>query len=305
MSGDAFADVLLVSSRLLWYAGCLGIIGAAAFWLLVAPAGERRSLPLDRSAARTGLIAAAVLLSGALARLYAQTYVSFGVEEPITLRLMLEVATDLPPWSTGWRWQFTAGAVSVIGFLMARAGRRAGWMIACLAALAVAASAPLTGHAVAQPESYLLPVALQAAHVLGAGMWIGGLFVMFAVAIAASPGSGHDGGTSLALLVNAFSPMAMVAAGLLATTGLVTAFLYLNAVADLWTTPYGRTLLVKVALFAAVALMGFVNWRFVRPRLSSPAEGGVLWRTAAVELTLAAFVLALTAMLVGMPQPGE
>lgn len=186
-------------------------------------------------------IAAAVLLSGALARLNAQTYVSFGVEEPISLRLLFEVATDLPPWSTGWLWQLTAGAVSATGFGIARAGRRAGGMIACLAAVAVAASAPLKGHAVAQPESYLLPVALQAAHVLRAGVWIGGLFVMFAVAIAASPRSGPGVGTSLATLVNAFSPMAMAAVGLLATTGLVTAFLYLNAVSDLWTTPYGRT----------------------------------------------------------------
>lgn len=305
MSGDALAEFLLVSSRLLWYAGCLGAIGGAAFWLLVAPAGERRSPPLDGSTARTGLIAAAVLLSGALARLYAQTYASFGVEEPITLPLLFEVATDLPPWSTGWLWQFAAGTVSITGFVVALAGRRGGWMIACLAAVAVAASAPLTGHAVAQPESYLLPVALQAAHVLGAGVWIGGLFVMFTVAIAANPRCGPRWGTSLAKLVNAFSPMATAAVGLLAATGLVTAFLYLNAVSDLWTTPYGRTLLVKIALFGAVGLTGFVNWRFVQPRLSSAAGGALLWRTAAIELTLAAAVLALTAMLVGLPQPGE
>lgn len=305
MSGETVAGALLIASRLLWYAGLLGVIGAGAFWFLVAPAGERRSLPLDRSVARTGLIAAAALLSGALARLYAQAYVSFGVEEPVTLRLLFEAASDLPPWSTGWLWQLAAGAVSATGFVIAYAGRRAGWMMACLAAVAVAASAPLTGHAVAQPESYLLPVALQAAHVLGAGVWIGGLFVMFAVAIAANPRSGPGSGAPLAMTVSAFSPMAVAAVGLLAATGLVTAFLYLNAVSDLWTTPYGRTLLVKIALFGAVGLTGVVNWRFVQPRLSRAAGGALLWRTAAIELTLAAAVLALTAILVGLPQPHD
>lgn len=302
MSGDALANVLLVSSRLLWYAGCLGVVGAAAFWLLVTPAGERRA---ERAVATTGLTAAGALLLGTLARLHAQTFVSFGVEEPVTIRLLFDVATDLPPWSTGWLWQFTAGTASVAGFAVARAGSRVGWMIVGPAAVAVAVSAPLTGHAVAQRESYLLPVALQAAHVLGAGVWIGGLFVLFVVALCASPRRGPGGSPPLALLVNAFSPMAMAAVGLLATTGLVTTVLYLDAIADLWRTPYGRTLLVKVAFFTAVALMGLVNWRFVRPRLSSPGGRASLCRTSALELLLAAVVLALTAILSGLPQPGD
>lgn len=62
---------------------------------------------------------------------------------------------------------------------------------------------------------------------------------------------------------------------------------------------------MKVVLFGAVGLMSFINWRFVQPRLSSPADGALLWLTAAIELTLAAAVLALTAILVGLSQPGK
>jgi putative copper export protein len=300
MSGDAVADGLLVASRMLWYAGLVGVIGASAFRLSVSWAANGATAELGREAATTGLAAAAALLSGLLARLYAQTYAAFGVEERVTAALLLEVAVDLPPWSTGWMFQFAAAGISLPALIVARAGRRQGWAVAYVAAIALAASAPLTGHAVAQAEWYVLPVVLQASHVLGAGLWIGGLFVLLVVGVARA---GRLRPQVLAALVNAFSPLALCGAGLVALTGAITAFLYLGAVADLWQTPYGRTLLMKIAMFGGVAGVGFVNWQRVRPRLTHAGGGEVLRRTAAVELLLAAIVLALTALLAGLAQP--
>jgi putative copper export protein len=305
MSGDALADVLLIASRLLWYAGCLGIIGASAFRLFVLPAAGRAAPELDRAAAATGLIAAAVLLAGVLARLYAQAYVSFGLEERITASLLLEVATGLPPWSTGWMLQLAAGVLSAAAYGVARRGRRVGWFAAYAGSAAVGASAPLTGHAVAQAQWYSLPITLQAAHVLGAGVWIGGLFVVLVVAVPRTGRRIVPGPPVLAALVNAFSPLAIAGAGLLAVTGASTAVLYLQAPADLWATWYGRTLLLKIAMFAGVAATGFVNWQYVRPRLMRSGGAEVLRRTVTIELTVAALVLAVTALLVGLPQPGE
>lgn len=305
MSGDALTDVLLIASRWLWYAGCLGVIGASAFRLFVLPGAARAAPELDRAAAATGLIAAAVLLAGVLARLYAQAYVWFGLEEPVTPGLLLEVATDLPPWSTGWMLQLAAGAISAAAFGVARSGHRVAWFAAYAAAVAVAASAPLTGHAVAQAQWYSLPITVQAAHVLGAGVWIGGLFVVFVVALLRTGRRVVPGTPLVAALVNAFSPLAIAGAGLLALTGAVTAVLYLHAPADLWATPYGRTLLLKITMVAGVAATGFVNWRYVRPRLMRSGGAEVLRRTVTTELILAGLVLALTALLVGLPQPGE
>jgi putative copper export protein len=303
MSGDALADILLVTSRVLWYVGCLGVIGAGAFRLLVTSApveGRRHS---ERHAATIGFVAAIVLLLGTLARLYAQAYASFGLDEPMTARLLLEVATDLPPWSTGWTWQVLAGVVSAAAFSVARAGRRAGWAAAYLGALAVAASAPLTGHAVAQADWYRLPLTLQAAHVLGAGVWIGGLFVLLVVGLR-TPRRERAGPAPAATLVAAFSPVALAGAGVLALSGVVTTSLYLDALADLWTTGYGRTLLLKITMFLAVGLVGFLNWQYVRPRLAREDGPALLQRSATIELVLAALVLVATALLVGLPQPG-
>jgi putative copper export protein len=300
MPEDTLASVWLILSRLLWYAGGLGVVGACAFRLVVARSGDRRPRDLERTATAVGLVAGVVLLAGALGRLYAQAYAWFGIDEPITARLLLEVAADMPPWSTGWMAQAFVAVASVAALGAARRGSRLAWMLACLSGVAVAASAPLTGHAVAQPRWYLLPVTLQAVHVLGAGVWIGGLFVMLVVIAR----RGANDAPRVAAMVHAFSPLALAGAGLVVSAGVATAFLYLDAPGDLWSTTYGRTLLVKTASFAGIAMMGFFNWQHVRPQLRDRAGVALLRRTGTFELVLAALVLGLTAVLVGLPQPG-
>ena len=51
-------------------------------------------------------------------------------------------------------------------------------------------------------------------------------------------------------LVNAFSSLALVSAGVLATFGVITAWQHLHTLAALWTTPYGVTLIVKLLVVA-------------------------------------------------------
>jgi putative copper export protein len=305
VSDDAVAEILLIASRLLWYGGCVGVIGSSAFRILILPAARLPSRSLDRATATAGLAGATVLLAGLLARLYAQAYVSFGLEEPLTAELIWIVATDLPPWSTGWMIQFAAAVFSLLALGAARGGTRAGWALASVAALAVAGSAPFTGHAVAQAGWYTLPIALQAVHVLGAGVWIGGLFVMVAVGLSAAARDAFPPPAPVATIVHAFSPFALGGAALLALTGVVTTVLYLHTLSDLWTTRYGLTLLLKIALVGTVAAAGYVNWQHIRPQLSSPGGAEALRRTATLELLLALAVLAITAVLVGLPQPRE
>jgi putative copper export protein len=85
----------------------------------------------------------------------------------------------------------------------------------------------------------------------------------------------------------------------------VNGWLEVRELGALWSTAYGRTLLVKLALLLPVALLGAYNWRRVVPALE--AEGGAarLRRTATVELALGALVLLVTAVLVATPTPQE
>jgi putative copper export protein len=304
MSESPLADVLLTASRLIWYAGILGVIGTSTFRLLVVRTAGGSTASLGRVTAATGVLTAVILLAGTLARLYAQTYVLFGVEEPVTASLLFEVATSLPPWSTGWMWQAATAVVAIVAFALTYAGSAVAWGLVHAGVLGVAATAPLTGHAVAQADHHLLPIVLQAVHVLGVGCWIGGLCVLLMAAMpGARPDSGTPGRATLATLVGAFSPLALVSVTSVVVTGLATTWLYLGTPADLWRTTYGSALLLKVGLFVCVAAAGFVNWRYVRPRLAEADGAAALWRTGAVELLLAAAVLAVTAVLVGLPQP--
>lgn len=299
MSSEALAQSLLITSRLIWYIGALGVIGASSFRLFVLDDSSHGGL--HRRTMRFGLLAAAVLLVGVCVRLYAQAYASFGVEESLTSELLIATAVDLPPWSTGWQLQSAAGLIALAGFAWSSivpAGTRT---ITAAAALAVALSAPLTGHAVSQPGSPIAPVVLQAAHVAGAGAWLGTLLVLLAVGV-----RGRDPFPDYAALVGAFSPVALSAAAVLFASGAITTVLYLEAVSQLWSTAYGRTLGAKVLLAAGgVATVGYVNWRYVRPRLSAPEGSPLLRRMVAVELALALVTLTVTALLVGMPQPGH
>ena len=102
-------------------------------------------------------------------------------------------------------------------------------------------------------------------------------------------------------LVNAFSPVALASAGVATTTGLFAAWIHVGAIPNLWGTRYGITLLIKLTVLGAVALTGFYNWRFVKPRLGTEEASAHLERSARIEVGVAIIVLLVTAVLVATP----
>ena len=140
-----------------------------------------------------------------------------------------------------------------------------------------------------------MPHLAQVAHGVGAGLWVGALAVVVAVA---SPVCREPQGPGrFADLVRRFSPMAFAAVATIALSGVVTGVFYLASVDDLWVTPYGRALLLKVVLFLATGAVGAWNWRRLTPRLGDASGPGRLLRWARLELLLAAAVL----LVAGLP----
>ena len=74
-----------------------------------------------------------------------------------------------------------------------------------------------------------------------------------------------DCGPLAASMVNAFSPLALLSVAVLLVTGAFAAWEQLGSLAALFTSRYGRTLLVKLGAVAAVAASGALNWRVLRP----------------------------------------
>ncbi len=116
------------------------------------------------------------------------------------------------------------------------------------------------------------------------------------------PGDVHS---AIAALVNSFHPLALMCVPVLALSGLTSSWLRLGSVEALWDTGYGRALLVKLALFALVAVTGFYNAARARRLLGSDAGSRRIQRTAIVELMFVTLVLAATTVLVVTPFPAE
>jgi putative copper resistance protein D len=140
-------------------------------------------------------------------------------------------------------------------------------------------------------------------HILGASAWLGGLTCLIIVGLPAAT-QAHDGrGPAVASMVNAFSPIALACAGLVVLTGATSAWLRLGGLEPLWTSAYGRVLLLKVGLMIGVAATGAYNWLRVKPALGTSESTVRLKKSATVELAVGVAVIAVTAFLVALPTP--
>ncbi len=308
-SGPGFGaeSPLYVVVRWLTYVGLLGVLGALALRLVVLPAATRfgagaLATPAAARAAGIGLAAAALVALAAVLRLYAQSYAMHGPAAAVDGGL---VTTMLARTTWGWGWiiQAVGAILALAGFVAARRGG-AGWPLAALGGLALAVAPALSGHAAAVPRLSGLAIISHAVHVLGAGGWVGGLFLVVAAGVpAAMRLPKEERGPAVAALVNAFSPVALACAGALTVTGLFATWLHVGAPSALWQTDYGRTLLIKLALLTTVFGTGAYNWRRLRPALGNEAGAARLRRSATVEIAAGALVLLATAVLVATAAP--
>ena len=283
--------------RFLTLAAVLGLLGSVALGRLVvprAPLSEYLRDAIVQATRRFGLMSAAALLLLAVGRLVLQTVALHGGWSTAAARQLVTGTT----WGTGWLLQ-AAGALVAMGLLRARRDHPFGIAV-MLGVLAVVISAPLSGHPVAVPDAALLAVALDAIHVLAVGTWLGALAVIVLAVMPATRSAPHE--TMRGLLV-AFTPVALTGGALVLVSGAAGAWLQLGGLAPLFSSDYGRLLLIKVVLLAAVAGIGFVNWRRIVPALLSEQGASRLRRSAGLELGLAIFALVVTAVLTATTPP--
>jgi copper transport protein len=298
--------------RALLFLALIAMLGAVALRWVVLPVAARQRPGdaaalrdgLDRGAARLGMVAAATLLIMAAARLWAQSASLFGPAGALEPD-RLGQALFLQPWAAGWWLQAGGALLAVAGFGLAARGMRAGWPLAIVATLVAAVTPALSGHAAGMAGLRWLSIPADALHVMAAGGWIGSLFAVLVAGIPAALRLADDRRRSAAAaLVHAFSPTALLFAGVLVATGVVAAWLHLGTLPALWESAYGRTLLLKVALFAGVAAVGAFNFRRVRPTLAEQGPA-TLRRSGTLELALAVAVVVVTALLVAVPPPAD
>lgn len=187
--------------------------------------------------------------------------------------------------------------LAVIGFALALRGTSAGWPLATVGFLAALLRNGLLG----QWKELANPI-----HVLSAGLWIGTLFVMLAAGISVvlrNELARDQRGAIVSDMVYSFSPLALTAAAVLVVFGVIIAWEHLHVLSNLWSTPYGIALIVKLCFVATVFALGAWNWRRQKPTLGTEPAALALRRSATSEVVVAALVLAATAVLLSIPAP--
>jgi putative copper export protein/methionine-rich copper-binding protein CopC len=266
------------------------------------PAGDATALA-GRRAANLGVALLSLTALSAILKLVAQTY-ALELDGGFAFGVMRDVLFA-SPWGVAWLVQLAAVLVAVVGLVLARRSAT-GWSLAALGAIGLAVSLSLSGHSAAAPRSPALTMVLDALHVVAAGGWLGTLLALVVVGLPATltlPAERR--GPAAAAMVNAFSPAALIFAGISLLTGLFAIGMHLGVPPAFLSTAYGRTLLVKLGAFVLVLALGAWNWRRVRPRLTEPGLPSHLRRTGTTELLVAALVVAATAVLVATPPPGH
>jgi copper transport protein len=143
-------------------------------------------------------------------------------------------------------------------------------------------------------------------HVLGGSLWLGTLFVLAVCGLGqmlrpSVPVAERE--RAVAEMVHRFSVVGLGGAALLGITGVITSRTHLNPLSSLWASPYGNALIRKLIVVVIVVGLGAWNWRRVGPSLGTDGGALKIRRSATIELTFAAVVLLLTAILVSTPSP--
>lgn len=172
---------------------------------------------------------------------------------------------------------------------------------ATLAALLLLASIGLTGHAAMDMGGGINHEINQMTHLIAGGLWLGGL-VPLGVLLrrAVRP----DGANYIALARTAlphFSQIGYVAVALLGITGTVNSVMLVGSFGAFVTTPYGRLLAVKIALFLVMVGLALGNRFRLMPHLRGAEAAVVPLRTLArsvlTEQVIGLVILAVVSVL--------
>ncbi|MFL5955625.1 MAG: copper resistance protein CopC [Gaiellaceae bacterium] len=261
-----WSDVLL---RTLYYLGLLAAAGATVFGLLT-----RRLLVerMRRPLAHVLFFALLAVFLGGSAILHAAPP---GTRFGLVLKVALTVA-------------LAGGAAAALAPTIPKLLPLAG---AC--SLALLAAPTLSGHSLDRDQPRWLSIPADLAHLASGAVWIGGLVALVYVV----PRATSDDATRLAV-VRRFSTTALVAVVVLALTGLARALTELSHVSQVWSTSYGRALIVKTLLFAPLLGLGWLNRTLLLGVFAR------LRRSALLELVLLGGIVVAVAILTEL-RPGR
>lgn len=283
--------------RWIYFLALALLVGGLGFRLLVVrgplpPRAERRFYKV------AGLGAVAVLEAGIVAFL-------LRAEDALQLPFGRFLYGDLSSLSSGTRFgeafiamELGFALVAALLFLAWLTERR--WLLWAAFALGLlfASGLSLSGHSAADTGHSTFSELADWVHLSAASLWVGGLVQLGVVVWPAAPELRRT-------VFLRFSRVATVLIALLLAAGTYLSILRVPHVHDLWSTGYGRVLLVKLALVALALLWGAVHHFVAVPRIESDAVVARLSRSLLGESAVAMSVLLVAAVLVDSRPPPQ
>ena len=293
--------------------GALAMTGGLVFELLVArpvllargasPVLRQVGAALSARSTRLMWVAVAVFLTASAGQLLALVTVDASLWE--ALRGLLWTTLSSTGWGELWVWR-VAGAVALGVTLAGVRFASELWqpairMLALALGGAVLWTLALTSHGAATVEIRNMAIAADFLHLGASAFWVGALFhFVLGMRLVQGNLSEQERRECLAAMVPRFSVVASLSVATIVVTGVFSGWAQVTATEAL-TTPYGITLITKVALVLPLLFLGALNLLWVRPRLRSN-PGSMLWlkRLLLGEAALAVLILAAVGMLTSL-----
>ena len=282
-------DLALGANRVLTYAGYVLLAGTLTFWSVVWPDGRR-----NRRLVVLALTGTAAMIMGTLSSPVIQLI--FGG------RLLGDVVSPLGGAAQLVRLAALVAAMFFLPDIIS--GAVVGWrrIVALTLVVVIAASMVAQSDAIGGPWE-IAKIGATGLHVLATCAWLGGLVALAAVLI---PGEKvHE----LDRLIPRFSRVAQLSVATLVITGIVHALAVAGGVYQLASSRYGFVLLIKIAIFGLMLLMGNEGRKYAARAAfrqshlqpDAPLRAGGISTLAVVmgaELCIAFVILSTTSLLV-------
>jgi putative copper resistance protein D len=300
-----------LAARWAHLASCVALVGGAAI-LLLAGRSDRPTAQAwwERVLIWSRALAVVALMSGCAALAIQAALLESRPGAALDLVVLRRVVFDT---QGGRVWLMRQGLlVLLVLFLSLRADlrSRADWLGARVEAALLASLAAVFlgfgGHAAAVEPDTARAIAVDAVHILAAGLWVGGLWPLILLLRGASTAAGADARPYAVLTARRFSTWSLGAMIALAATGLANACVFVGDLAGLLGTRYGHLLLVKLSLLGVILILARASRRIL-PALAGEAEGvgrpamRRLARYVAAEGALALAILAVVAAMAATP----
>ncbi len=300
---DAASSVSNSFARTFSFVGLLALIGAIAFRTLVLPRARVINpdirARIEQRAAVFGVAASVLVILGALARVYLESEMMSAMPGMQTMS-MTDMAMHTR-WGFALRLEIGAALAALASFALAARRILGAWWVASIAAIVLAVTPALAGHAAASPRFTSLMITSDFLHILGGASWLGNLLCVMLIGIPiALTLEGAERRQTVASLVNAFSRVALASAAVVGASGVIASWVHLEHLSAFWQTAYGQVLVLKLALVAITLMIGAYNFRRVQPQLLNEGGSARLKRSAAFELSVGFLIVLVTGFLTGI-----